>query len=294
MLLSKPPLEAIELEIQATERARIDASYELQRLKGRDFSRVLTFLLSVAATSVTTVVAATLIVGVSIQPSLYLVVGGSAGASAGVLVAAIWYRGRGSVEDQKQLEGTVRALDFLSPSEQPAHLGRLGHYEVTEVVGQGGMGVVLKAHDQKLQRVVAIKLLAPHLAASATARRRFVREAQAAAAVRNEHVIDIHAVEGAGERPYLVMEYVSGVSLQQRLDRTGPLEVEEILRADADHRYLHCLRDALSEPGRNTFEQHDIGARGFECQRVIDHLARRFLLAPLYSKSAGLVDRLRP
>jgi WD40 repeat protein len=121
-------------------------------------------------------------------------------------------------------------LDFLSPAEKPELLGRLGHYEVLEVIGRGGMGVVLKAFDQTLQRVVAIKVLASSLATSATARRRFVREAQAAAAVRNEHVIDIHAVEGAGERPYLVMEYISGVSLQQRLDRTGPLEVKEVLR----------------------------------------------------------------
>jgi WD40 repeat protein len=62
------------------------------------------------------------------------------------------------------------------------------------------------------------------------ARKRFIREAQAAAAVRNEHVIDIHAVEEANERPYLVMEYVSGISLQERLDRSGPLQLKEILR----------------------------------------------------------------
>jgi hypothetical protein len=122
------------------------------------------------------------------------------------------------------------ALDFLSPPEEQGSLGRLSHYDVMEVVGRGGMGVVLKAHDQKLRRVVAIKLLAPYLAASATARQRFVREAQAAAAVRHENVIDIHAVDEAKGLPYLVMEYVSGQSLQQRLDATGPLEVREVLR----------------------------------------------------------------
>src|SRR5262249_19992831 len=84
-------------------------------------------------------------------------------------------------------------LSFLAPS-RPGSLGRLGHYEVTEVVGRGGMGVVLKAFDQKLQRVVAVKVLAPALASSGTARQRFVREAQAAAAVAHDHVIDIHAV----------------------------------------------------------------------------------------------------
>jgi hypothetical protein len=122
------------------------------------------------------------------------------------------------------------ALDFLGPSEKPGHLGRLGHYEVHEVVGRGGMGLVLKAFDERLHRVVAIKVMAPQLASCATARRRFVREARAAAAVRNEHVVGIHAVEETDGLPYLVMEYVAGTSLQQRLDRTGPLELHEVLR----------------------------------------------------------------
>jgi hypothetical protein len=126
--------------------------------------------------------------------------------------------------------GAEGALDFLSPPEKPGQLGRLGHYEVLEVIGRGGMGIVLKAMDAKLQRVVAIKVMAPQLAASAGARKRFRREAQAAAAVRDEHVIDIHAVEEANGLPYLVMEYVAGRSLQERLDQTGPLGLKEVLR----------------------------------------------------------------
>jgi WD40 repeat protein/anti-sigma factor RsiW len=121
-------------------------------------------------------------------------------------------------------------LDFLSPPEKPEHLGRLRHYDVLEVIGRGGMGVVLKAFDTALQRVVAIKVVAPQLATSAAARKRFEREARAAAAVSHEHVVAIHAVDETGGLPYLVMEYVSGVSLQDRLDRTGPLELKEILR----------------------------------------------------------------
>jgi Protein kinase domain/WD domain, G-beta repeat len=122
------------------------------------------------------------------------------------------------------------ALDFLEPSAKPGSLGRLGHYEVLEVVGRGGMGVVLRAFDEKLHRVVAIKALAPPLATCGSSRQRFVREARATAAVTHDNVIAIHAVEDAGPVPYLVMQFIHGCTLQQKLDRGGPLPVPEILR----------------------------------------------------------------
>jgi WD40 repeat protein len=121
-------------------------------------------------------------------------------------------------------------LDFLAPSERPGSLGRLGHYEVQALVGRGGMGVVLKAFDENLHRVVAVKVMAPQLAANATARQRFTREARAAAAVTHDHIVTIHGVEEAGGLPYIVMQYVDGVSLQDRLDRSGPLALREVLR----------------------------------------------------------------
>jgi serine/threonine-protein kinase len=121
-------------------------------------------------------------------------------------------------------------LYFLSPAERPDLLGTLGEYEVQEVIGQGGMGVVLKAFEPALHRLVAIKVLAPALAGSATARRRFTREAQAAAAVCHDHVVAVHGVSEAGGLPYLVMQYVPGESLQARLDRCGPLELTEVIR----------------------------------------------------------------
>ncbi len=130
--------------------------------------------------------------------------------------------------------------EFLTPTAHPGAIGRLGNYEVTEVIGHGGFGAVFKAFDPALHRVVAVKVLASHLAHHAVARRRFIREAQAAAAVCHENVVTIHAIEeaagngaidGAGaSQPKIVMQYVSGGSLQERLDHEGPLELKEILR----------------------------------------------------------------
>jgi len=122
------------------------------------------------------------------------------------------------------------SLDFLAPSDKPDMLGRLGHYEILEIIGRGGMGIVLRAFDEKLHRVVAVKVMAAQLATNAAARRRFAREAQAQAAVSHDHIVTIHAVEADSPRPYLVMHYVAGLSLQERLDRDGPLELHEILR----------------------------------------------------------------
>jgi serine/threonine protein kinase len=125
---------------------------------------------------------------------------------------------------------TRAAVDFLAPSDWPDSLGRIGAYEVKGLLGRGGMGVVLKAVDPALNRTVAIKVLSAHLANCGAARQRFLREARAAAAVMHEHVVAVHAVDDKGGLPYLVMEYVSGRSLQERLDRQGPLTIPEILR----------------------------------------------------------------
>lgn len=124
-------------------------------------------------------------------------------------------------------------LEFLAPSESPGVLGRLGDYDILEVVGRGGMGIVFKAYDPSLRRVVAIKVMAPHLASSGSARRRFVREARAAAAVSHEHVVAIHGVEEQHEPPFLVMQFVGGRTLHQRLADKGPLTLPEILRIGA-------------------------------------------------------------
>lgn len=122
------------------------------------------------------------------------------------------------------------SLDFLKPCDVAGRLGKLGPYEVIDVIGRGGMGVVLRAHDPKLNRVVAVKVLAPELAANPTARKRFLREARAAAAVSHPHVVTIHAVEEDDNTSYLVMECIDGQSLQEKIARIGALPLTEILR----------------------------------------------------------------
>ncbi len=121
-------------------------------------------------------------------------------------------------------------VDFLSPPAHPEMLGRLGRYEIERIIGSGGMGVVLKGFDTELNRPVAVKVLARHLAHSGAARQRFAREARAAAAVVHEHVVSIHNVETEADDPFLVMQYVHGESLQARVDRDGPLDAKQILR----------------------------------------------------------------
>ena len=134
------------------------------------------------------------------------------------------------IESSDAAQTNVNALSFLTPSDQPGSIGRLGPYEVTEVIGQGGMGIVVKAFDPALHRVVAVKVLAPYLAHNPQARKRFVREAQAIAAVSHDHVITIHAIDESPEQPKIVMQYIAGRSLQQKIDAEGSLDLKEILR----------------------------------------------------------------
>ena len=119
---------------------------------------------------------------------------------------------------------------ILAPSDDERMLGRLGPYEITGIIGSGGMGIVLKGHDRALDRFVAIKLLSPHLASSGAARQRFLREAKAAAAVVHDNVIAIHGVDEFAGLPYLVMPYCRGTTLEKRIRDAGPMTLREILR----------------------------------------------------------------
>ena len=110
-------------------------------------------------------------------------------------------------------------------------LGQLESYQIRRELGQGRFGIVYEAYDE-LDRLVAIKILKPELAASARERLRFEHEARKAAAVKHDHIVTLHRVGHTPgfPLPYLVMEYVDGEPLSDRLEREGVLEAKEAAR----------------------------------------------------------------
>ncbi|HUS63272.1 MAG TPA: serine/threonine-protein kinase, partial [Kofleriaceae bacterium] len=112
-------------------------------------------------------------------------------------------------------------LEGASPEALPAH------FDVRGVLGQGGMGVVLEAHDRRLGRDVAIKVLTT----GASGRRRFVREARAAAVLRDPTIVTLY--ELSPQASYIVMELVRGETLRHRLARVDRLPADEVRRVGA-------------------------------------------------------------
>jgi hypothetical protein len=120
--------------------------------------------------------------------------------------------------------------DFLAPPEAPDELGRLGCYRVLEVLGAGGMGVVFRAEDPTLKRKVALKAMLPALAASESARQRFLREAQTAAAIEHDHIVPIYQVGEDRGVPFIAMPLLKGMPLDERLRRERILPLADTLR----------------------------------------------------------------
>jgi serine/threonine protein kinase len=104
----------------------------------------------------------------------------------------------------------------------------VGHYRIVEKIGAGGMGEVYLAEDTQLDRRVALKFLPPHLCQDEDCRKRFKREAQAAAKLSHPNIVTIHEVGEYQDRPYFVMEHVEGLSLQEFSSDRNP-SIEEIL-----------------------------------------------------------------
>ena len=116
---------------------------------------------------------------------------------------------------------------------------RLGRYIIDDPLGAGGMGEVYRARDTRLNRVVAIKVLPPHLSSDPEGCRRFEREARTLATLSHPHICPIYDVGREEDRDYLVMEFLDGETLARRLAR-GPLPIEEALR------YAIAIAEALA------------------------------------------------
>ena len=142
--------------------------------------------------------------------------------------------------------------DFLAPPQQDDEMGRLGHYRVLQVLGQGGMGVVFQAEDEYLGRQVAIKAMLPHLASNICARERFLREACLAAGLEHDHIVAIHHIGEQRGVPYIVMPLLRGESLDSRLKRAQPVALALVLQVGLE------VADALATAHAQGFLHRDI------------------------------------
>ena len=128
----------------------------------------------------------------------------------------------------------VAALDELSelldPPVEADEIGRIGQYHVLDVLGAGGMGLVLRARDPQLKRTVAIKVMKGDVANDESAKSRFLREAQATAAIEHDNIVTIYQVAEHRGLPYYAMQFLRGESLEDRLKREGNLDQGEVLR----------------------------------------------------------------
>ncbi len=109
-------------------------------------------------------------------------------------------------------------------------MDRIGHYTIVSELGRGGMGIVYKAHEDSLNRFVAIKVLGEHLTEDPAHIERFVREAKSAASLNHPNIVQIYAISEEDGKHFFVMEYVTGRSLSQILRTSGPLEPEQAAR----------------------------------------------------------------
>src|ERR1700693_5065654 len=128
---------------------------------------------------------------------------------------------------------------------------RFGPYEILSAIGAGGMGEVYKARDTRLDRTVAIKVLPTHLSGRAELRERFEREARTIASLNHPHICTLYDTGQQDEIDYLVMEYLEGETLAQRLLR-GSLPLEQVLQ------YAIKIADALDKAPRKGITHRDL------------------------------------
>jgi serine/threonine protein kinase/Tfp pilus assembly protein PilF len=127
----------------------------------------------------------------------------------------------------------------------------ISHYKILEKLGEGGMGVVYKAHDTKLNREVAIKFLPPHLSIGGVERERFLKEAQTAAALNHPNICVIHEINEDSVQPYIVMEFVDGSTIRTKLEN-GPFKIDDAIK------YGIQIGEALHEAHSKGITHRDI------------------------------------
>lgn len=171
---------------------------------------------------------------------------------------------RFSERSRARVTDNTQKLAYLQPSSYPDSLGSLGHYEIVKQIGQGGFGTVFKAFDQRLKRSVAVKVLAPDLAAQSVYRQRFVREARSAAAVKHPHIVLVYEVEEQ-PLPYIVMELVEGPTLQQHYDAGQRFTVGEIVTIG------HQIAGALAVAHAQSLVHRDIKPGNILIESSGDH-----------------------
>ena len=128
---------------------------------------------------------------------------------------------------------------------------RLGPYEILAPIGAGGMGEVYKARDTRLDRIVAVKVLPTHAAATSEVRQRFEREARAVSSLNHPNICTLHDIGSQDGLDYLVMEHLEGETLAQKIER-GPLGTEELLRCSIE------ISDALDRAHRSGLMHRDL------------------------------------
>lgn len=128
---------------------------------------------------------------------------------------------------QSRIDALI-AQGILRGTSDPQYVAELGPYRIKQFIGQGGMGIVLQAYEESLNRTVALKILRPDLAGDRAALARFTREAQAAAALRHPNIVTVHAVGEENGVHFLVMEFVDGPSLRDLIQQASPLSAETI------------------------------------------------------------------
>ena len=143
----------------------------------------------------------------------------------------------------------------------------LGPYKILSLIGVGGMGEVYKGHDTRLDRIVAIKVLPPHLAERADLLERFEREAKAVAALKHPNIVELYDIGHENGIHFLVFEYLDGETVAARVEK-GPIPLDQALKIAIE------ISDALDKAHRAGFTHRDIKTGNLmitkSCAKLLD------------------------